>query len=81
MNMQRETHILHRQIQADLPVADHGEGVYVIDTKGKRYLDACGGAAVSVFVNKDVAFIDYATLASEGLSAHNSFGGFSQTSL
>jgi uncharacterized protein len=23
-----------------------------------------------VFVNKDVAFIDYATLASEGLSAH-----------
>ena len=45
--MQRETHILHRQIQADLPVADHGEGIYVIDTKGKRYLDACGGAAVS----------------------------------
>jgi hypothetical protein len=34
-----------------------------------------------VFVNKDVALIDYATLASEGLSAHNSFGGFSQTTL
>lgn len=35
----------------------------------------------SVFVNKDVAFIDYAALANDGFSAHNSFGGFSQTSL
>lgn len=35
----------------------------------------------AVFVNKDVAFIDYAALANDGFSAHNSFGGFSQTSL
>jgi adenosylmethionine-8-amino-7-oxononanoate aminotransferase len=28
-------------------MASHGEGPYVIDTQGKRYLDACGGAAVS----------------------------------
>ena len=35
----------------------------------------------AVFVNKDVAFIDYAALAIHGPSAHNSFGGFSQTSL
>jgi 1,4-dihydroxy-2-naphthoyl-CoA synthase len=35
----------------------------------------------SVFVNKDVAFINYAALAIHGPSAHNSFGGFSQTSL
>ncbi|MDZ4385600.1 MAG: hypothetical protein U0998_00080, partial [Moraxellaceae bacterium] len=34
----------------------------------------------TVFVNKDVAFIDYAALANDGFSAHNSFGGFSQTS-
>jgi adenosylmethionine-8-amino-7-oxononanoate aminotransferase len=45
--MQHKTHILHRQIKSDLPVAAYGEGPYVIDTKGKRYLDACGGAAVS----------------------------------
>tara|TARA_R110002072_G_scaffold288013_3_gene454008 strand:+ start:2098 stop:2265 length:168 start_codon:yes stop_codon:yes gene_type:complete len=34
-----------------------------------------------VFVNKDVAFIDYGALANDGFSVHNSFGGFSQTSL
>ena len=44
-------------------------------------MDPINWTVRSVFVNKDVAFIDYATLASEGLSAHNSFGGFSQTSL
>ena len=41
------THILHRQMQENLPIASSGDGPYVIDTEGKRYLDACGGAAVS----------------------------------
>jgi len=45
--MPRTTHIIHRQIRSNLPMASHGEGPYVIDTQGKRYLDACGGAAVS----------------------------------
>lgn len=41
----------------------------------------CGCCTTAVFVNKDVAFIDYAALANDGFAAHNSFGGFSQTSL
>ena len=41
------SHVFHRQLNAPLPVAVRGEGVYVIDAEGKRYLDACGGAAVS----------------------------------
>ena len=45
--IQHGTHILHRQMQENLPIASSGDGPYVIDTKGKRYLDACGGAAVS----------------------------------
>ena len=40
-------HILHRHTKATLPTAVGGEGVYVIDSTGKRYLDASGGAAVS----------------------------------
>ena len=28
-------------------VLTHGEGPYVVDVHGRRYLDACGGAAVS----------------------------------
>jgi adenosylmethionine-8-amino-7-oxononanoate aminotransferase len=41
------THILHRQIHAPLPVAVGGDGVYLIDAAGKKYIDASGGAAVS----------------------------------
>lgn len=40
-------HLFRRQIGADLPVATGGEGVWLIDSEGRRYLDACGGAAVS----------------------------------
>ncbi|MEP1442391.1 MAG: aspartate aminotransferase family protein [Hyphomicrobiales bacterium] len=32
---------------ADLPIAKRGDGVYLIDQNGKRYLDGSGGAAVS----------------------------------
>jgi len=41
------THILHRQIGATLPAAAGGQGIELVDTTGKRYLDASGGAAVS----------------------------------
>lgn len=39
--------ILHRQTQHALPTAVAGEGVYLVDSSGKRYIDASGGAAVS----------------------------------
>jgi adenosylmethionine-8-amino-7-oxononanoate aminotransferase len=41
------THILHRQIQPELPVAVRGAGIYLYDADGREYLDASGGAAVS----------------------------------
>jgi adenosylmethionine-8-amino-7-oxononanoate aminotransferase len=41
------THILHRTIGGTLPVAASGHGIEIVDTAGKRYLDASGGAAVS----------------------------------
>lgn len=41
------TRILHRQIGANLPTAVDGQGVEIIDHEGRRYIDACGGAAVS----------------------------------
>ncbi|MPV86705.1 aspartate aminotransferase family protein [Ostreibacterium oceani] len=41
------SHVFHRSLQQTYPVAVSGEGVYVIDNQGKRYIDACGGAAVS----------------------------------
>jgi adenosylmethionine-8-amino-7-oxononanoate aminotransferase len=41
------THVVHRSLRATPPVAVGGEGVWLIDAAGKRYLDASGGAAVS----------------------------------
>src|SRR5437773_3425344 len=40
-------HVLHRLTSAIPPVAARGEGIYLIDADGRRYIDACGGAAVS----------------------------------
>jgi adenosylmethionine-8-amino-7-oxononanoate aminotransferase len=40
-------HVFHRSTRARLPVAVAGEGITLIDADGRRYLDACGGAAVS----------------------------------
>ncbi|MCB1547183.1 MAG: aspartate aminotransferase family protein [Hyphomicrobiaceae bacterium] len=39
--------LLHRQLTTPYPTVARGEGVYLYDTAGKRYLDASGGAAVS----------------------------------
>lgn len=42
-----KSRIIHRQLNSTLPVAIAGDGAYLIDKKGKRYIDASGGAAVS----------------------------------
>ena len=52
------THVFHRQLAADYPVAVQGEGCYIIDADGRRYLDASGGAAVSCLGHSDRAVID-----------------------
>jgi len=41
------SHIFPRHTKANLPIASHGQGCYLFDTDGNRYLDASGGAAVS----------------------------------
>jgi hypothetical protein len=40
-------HVFHRSTSARLPVAARGKGIFLVDTDGRRYVDACGGAAVS----------------------------------
>jgi adenosylmethionine-8-amino-7-oxononanoate aminotransferase len=39
--------LLHRSVGEVLPMAACGRGSWIIDTDGREYLDACGGAAVS----------------------------------
>ena len=38
--------IFHRSIKPSRPTISHGEGVYLFDTEGKRYLDAWAGVHV-----------------------------------
>ncbi|EDP65694.1 hypothetical protein BAL199_02679 [alpha proteobacterium BAL199] len=52
------THVFHRQTKAVPPTAKRGDGVYVVDAAGKRYLDASGGAAVSCLGHSDVRVIN-----------------------
>ena len=41
------TTVFHRMPKQTLPVAVKGEGIEIVDSTGKRYIDASGGAAVS----------------------------------
>lgn len=41
------SYVFHRSLKQSYPTAVAGDGVYVIDNNGQRYIDACGGAAVS----------------------------------
>jgi adenosylmethionine-8-amino-7-oxononanoate aminotransferase len=41
------SHVFHRDMTWTPPVAVRGEGPYIFDAEGRRYLDACGGSAVS----------------------------------
>ena len=51
------SHVFHRDPRLKYPVAVRGEGVYLYDKDGKRYLDASGGAAVSCLGHSDAAVV------------------------
>ena len=50
-------HVFHRAPRAHLPTAVAGDGPYIIDQDGKRYLDASGGAAVSCLGHSNTAVV------------------------
>jgi adenosylmethionine-8-amino-7-oxononanoate aminotransferase len=47
------THVFHRNPRHTYPTAVAGDGAYLIDASGKRYLDGSGGAAVSCLGHSD----------------------------
>ena len=49
--------VFPRHTAVELPVAVNGDGVYLVDSRGKRYLDASGGAAVSCLGHNDPEII------------------------
>lgn len=68
------THVFHRHLRQTYPVAVGGDGPYLIDADGRRYLDGSGGAAVSCLGHSHRAVIDAIHAQVERLSyAHTSF--------
>ncbi len=53
-----QSHVFGRTTAGTLPVAVRGDGCYVIDADGKRYLDGCGGAAVSCLGHSDQKVVE-----------------------
>lgn len=52
------THVFHRALNVEYPIAVRGDGAYIYDAAGKKYLDACGGAAVSCLGHSNKAVSD-----------------------
>lgn len=52
------THVFHRHCHSNLPTAAIGDGPYIIDKQGNRYLDGCSGAAVSSLGHNHPAVLD-----------------------
>jgi len=52
------THVFHRDPRNRYPLAVRGDGAYLIDAQGKRYLDASGGAAVSCLGHSDRSVVE-----------------------
>jgi len=68
------TAVFHRNPRETYPLAVRGEGAYVIDRQGRRYLDASGGAAVSCLGHSDASVVDAIRQQLERLAfAHTSF--------
>ena len=52
------SNVFPRHMKASYPVAVGGDGCYIIDSEGKRYLDGSGGAAVSCLGHSHPAVIE-----------------------
>ena len=68
------SHVFHRAPRYTLPTAVSGEGPYIVDSEGRRYLDASGGAAVSCLGHDHKVVIDAIKAQLDDIPfAHTSF--------
>ncbi|MBL6929580.1 MAG: aspartate aminotransferase family protein [Rhodospirillales bacterium] len=68
------TAVFHRMPGSNLPLAVGGEGPYIFDASGKRYIDASGGAAVSCLGHGHPAVVEAIKRQADTMAyAHTSF--------
>ena len=67
-------HVLHRNSRSTYPIVATGEGAYLVDAAGRRYLDGSSGAAVSCLGHSDRDVIEAIKAQLDRLPyAHTSF--------
>ena len=42
-----DSHVFYRKLTRRFPLITHGEGCWLVDADGRRYLDGSGGAFVA----------------------------------
>lgn len=68
------SHVFHRSARSTLPIAVKGDGIFIEDQGGKRYMDASGGAAVSCLGHSDPDVVQAIKDQVDGIAfAHTSF--------
>ena len=68
------SYVFHRMPKQTLPVAVAGDGIEIVDSKGQRYIDASGGAAVSCLGHSHRRVIEAVARQARSLAyAHTSF--------
>lgn len=68
------SHVFHRSLRTAYPTVARGDGCYLIDTQGKRYLDASGGAAVSCLGHSNARVIEAIKMQLDAVPyAHTAF--------
>ncbi|WP_116138221.1 aspartate aminotransferase family protein [Trinickia diaoshuihuensis] len=68
------SYVFHRMPNKPLPIAVAGDGIEIVDSTGKRYIDASGGAAVSCLGHSHRRVIDAIEKQARQLAyAHTSF--------
>ncbi|PMS15041.1 aspartate aminotransferase family protein [Trinickia dabaoshanensis] len=68
------SYVFHRMPNKPLPVAVAGDGIEIVDSTGKRYIDASGGAGVSCLGHSHRRVIDAIEKQARELAyAHTSF--------
>ena len=68
------TRILHRNIGPELPRAVAGDGVWITDAGGRRYIDGSGGAAVTSLGHGNAEVLDAMRAQMDAIAyAHTSF--------
>jgi adenosylmethionine-8-amino-7-oxononanoate aminotransferase len=70
----RKSNIFPRHTNYELPISAYGEGCYIFDVNGKKYLDGSCGAAVSCLGHSDKSVKEAIIKQTEKLAfAHTSF--------